>query len=776
MSCAVPFATGELSQGTQQPTLCVDSCRAAPLRRPFLIVRHAMKFHLPGQLAYETIARGPAARAQRASEALTAARQENGVAGDRWMLRLIAAGVTALACLALAREHFIPAAWMLTSIGVSLAAVAAREWRGTRGGAITLGLAAHLVGWALSVQIGSRIEWGAIYFVITTTQLRYEDASVVLPSIALYLVQHLAEAVLMHFGVPLDFLWSGGMNVATSLLASMLAVMQGSVIIEIARALTRRHEAAIHANLELADRAAQADAQSAALLRTEAIMRGVIGGSEDGVAVYDGDGRIIVWNPRMEAISGVRASSALGRLRSEVYGSDAARDAALQSALSGQPAHVNNVVFCDSVSGVEGELDIAYLPLRSADASVIGAFKVAHDVSERTRTAEAISTTRQQLLEAIEAIDAGFALFDADDRVIQVNSAYRDYYTEIADQLTPGTPYVDIARAYLTVFPEYTGGLPLDVAVQNWVAARVERANTKEYKQGDRWLLLQDRPTASGGRVSLRTDISKQKQIQREVEEARYKAEDANRAKSEFLARMSHELRTPLNSIIGFSRLVKSNKHGVLLPKDIAYLERVSRNGEHLLALINDMLDLSRIEAGRMPILIEEIDCNAMILETVRMLEGQSSQSDVRVIAHTSPRQLNLTTDAAKLRQVLINLVGNALKFTSHGTVTVSVSDAPDHPDHVVFAVSDTGIGIPEHRLQAIFDAFEQADGTTSRQYGGTGLGLTISRTLSDVINATITVDSAVGVGSTFRVTCAPMVRRATPLGVRIGATQLSAS
>ena len=122
----------------QQPTLRVDPCRAAGAR-----------------------------------EALADARQDNGVAGDRWMLRLIGAGVTALACLALAGEHFIPAAWLLTSIGVSLAAVAAREWRGTRAGAMTLDIAAHLVGWALSMQIGARIEWGAICFVITTTQLRY---------------------------------------------------------------------------------------------------------------------------------------------------------------------------------------------------------------------------------------------------------------------------------------------------------------------------------------------------------------------------------------------------------------------------------------------------------------------------------------------------------------------------------------------------------------------------------------------------------------------------
>ncbi len=411
-------------------------------------------------------------------------------------------------------------------------------------------------------------------------------------------------------------------------------------------------------------------------------------------------------------------------------------------------------------------LDVAYLPLRDAAGTVIGAFEVAHDVSDRLRAAEAISTMRQQLLEALEAIDAGFALFDAEDRVIQVNSAYRAYYKEIEDKFEPGTPYIEIARAYLTAFPEYAGGLPFAEAVQSWVSARNERANTKEFQQANRWLLLQDRPTASGGRVSLRTDISHLKHIQRELEEARSKAEQANRAKSEFLARMSHELRTPLNSIIGFSRLVKSNKHGALSAKDVNFLERVSSNGEHLLALINDILDLSRIEAGRMPLLVEEIDCNALVLETVRMLEDQS-HGDVRLLAYVSPRQLNVSTDSSKLRQVLINLVGNAVKFTARGTITVRVDKSEEVPGGVVFSVTDTGVGIPADRLQAIFEAFEQADGTTTRQYGGTGLGLTISRSLCELIHATLTVESEVGVGSVFRVTCTPMMRRPTPPGPR---------
>ena len=172
--------------------------------------------------------------------------------------------------------------------------------------------------------------------------------------------------------------------------------------------------------------------------------------------------------------------------------------------------------------------------------------------------------------------------------------------------------------------------------------------------------------------------------------------------------------------------------------------------------------------------LVEEIDCNAMVVETVRMFLGHSASSAVSVIAHGSPQQLNLSTDASKLRQVLINLIGNALKFTTNGSVTVSVNVEPERRGHVVFTVTDTGIGIPADRLHAIFEAFEQADGTTSRQYGGTGLGLTISRTLCDLINATLTVESSVGVGSTFRVTCAPVVRRFTPPPARRSGTPIA--
>ena len=235
------------------------------------------------------------------------------------------------------------------------------------------------------------------------------------------------------------------------------------------------------------------------------------------------------------------------------------------------------------------------------------------------------------------------------------------------------------------------------------------------------------------------------------LEEERRGAERANQAKSDFLARMSHELRTPLNAIIGFTRQVLKNRDGSLNARDRAFLDRVANSGEHLLALINDILDLSKIEAGRVDLDLAASDVGALVREVVALLEGQPRRSEVALVADVPARLEAIVTDAAKLKQVLINLAGNALKFTHVGSVTLIVeADAAHRPTGV--AVRDTGIGIAPDRLDAVFDAFEQADRTTIREYGGTGLGLAISRSLCTLLGATLSVTSEVGRGTEFRI------------------------
>jgi CheY-like chemotaxis protein/nitrogen-specific signal transduction histidine kinase len=237
---------------------------------------------------------------------------------------------------------------------------------------------------------------------------------------------------------------------------------------------------------------------------------------------------------------------------------------------------------------------------------------------------------------------------------------------------------------------------------------------------------------------------------------ARDDAERANRAKSEFLSNMSHELRTPLNSVIGFANVILKNKAGNLRPQDVAYLGRIVANGRHLLGLINGILDLSKIEAGKVELDITPVDIGALVRETALELEGQLQGRDVKLIAAV-PEGLNpIETDQAKIKQIVINLVGNALKFTEKGTVTVRVFSDERSKRPTRIDIVDTGVGIPTDRLEAIFEAFKQADSSTARVYGGTGLGLTITRSLALLMGFDVRVQSTLGAGSTFSILLEP--------------------
>jgi signal transduction histidine kinase len=274
----------------------------------------------------------------------------------------------------------------------------------------------------------------------------------------------------------------------------------------------------------------------------------------------------------------------------------------------------------------------------------------------------------------------------------------------------------------------------------------------------DVWLDVTVTPVTSddgrtiGGLVVAR-DVTERKHVGTVMLAGKLAAEEANRAKSGFLARMSHELRTPLNAVIGFTNVLLRNQHGRLEPDEITYLGRISSNGRHLLGLINEVLDLAKIEAGHETVDLEPVSLGALVRDTVAELDVRATGASVRLQAFVSADLSEVVTDEAKLKQVLINLIGNAIKFTPPaGCVTVRVvCDSPTRRAACI-EVEDTGIGIPEGRLGAIFDAFAQADDQTSRRFGGTGLGLSISRKLCDLLGYDLLVHSEVGVGSTFTI------------------------
>lgn len=254
------------------------------------------------------------------------------------------------------------------------------------------------------------------------------------------------------------------------------------------------------------------------------------------------------------------------------------------------------------------------------------------------------------------------------------------------------------------------------------------------------------------GVAAFGQDVTARRRTQVALRMAKEEAEKANQAKSQFLASMSHELRTPLNSVIGFTNILLKNRSGNLVDQELSFLNRIVANGKHLLELINEVLDLAKIEAGRMELDIESVSLSTLLGDTLSQLEAQVKGDDVRLRSEIPEGIDSIQADRGKLKQVIINLVGNALKFTKEGEVAVRVSTLDDGRTPGAISVTDTGIGIPPDRLQAIFEAFQQADGTTDREFGGTGLGLTISRSLCVLMGYDLRVDSEVGKGSTFTV------------------------
>ncbi len=260
-------------------------------------------------------------------------------------------------------------------------------------------------------------------------------------------------------------------------------------------------------------------------------------------------------------------------------------------------------------------------------------------------------------------------------------------------------------------------------------------------------------------------DLTERQRYEAQLVEAKAAAEKANQAKSEFLARMSHELRTPLNSLLILAQLLADNSSGNLTPKQVQYAQTIYGAGSDLLMLIDDVLDLARVESGAVNSIVVapmQIDELRDFVETNfhQVAQEKGIAFAVRIDAAVPS---TIQTDARRLKQVLKNLLSNAFKFTAQGSVRLDIAPASPNarsPERLVFAVSDTGIGIPEDKQQIIFEAFQQAEDTTARQFGGSGLGLAISREFTRLLGGELRVTSAPGKGSTFtlRLPVAPRV------------------
>ena len=285
---------------------------------------------------------------------------------------------------------------------------------------------------------------------------------------------------------------------------------------------------------------------------------------------------------------------------------------------------------------------------------------------------------------------------------------------------------------------------------------RVFQRSSRPYRVG----------TAIVGRVWCYRDVTEQRRAAAALEAARDTAEAANRAKSSILANVSHELRTPLNAILGYSEMVEEEVRLQGLPNAVADLERVRGAGRHLLALINDLLDLSKIEAGRMDLDLETFPLAGLLEEAVATTRPLLAGKDVFLDVWAPPDPGELHADLRKVRQVLLNLLSNAAKFTTEGTITLEAAALlRDGEEWVALTVRDTGVGISHDQQRHLFVPFSQVDSSTTRAHGGTGLGLAISRRFCQMMGGDIFVESEPGHGSSFTVLLPRVAGSAPPSG-----------
>ncbi len=374
---------------------------------------------------------------------------------------------------------------------------------------------------------------------------------------------------------------------------------------------------------------------------------------------------------------------------------------------------------------------------------------------EDARTAEAAAArARQQLVDAVEALEDGFLLFDAEDRLVLANRRYLQMYPRIADAVVPGVRFEDLLRRAIAV------GAIIDLQnrdPETWIADTLERHRAADRAVIDtladgRIVRIRDGRTREGGRVGLRVDVT-------EITIARERAEAASRAKSEFLANMSHEIRTPLNGVLGMADLLADTP---LSAAQGAMLDTIRDSGWSLLSLLNDILDLARVEAGRLALDIRPFDLGGVIdhLASLHRSNAQAKGIDFALRAEDGVLTRR-AGDETRVRQILHNLLGNAVKFTEAGSVTLEIG--ADGRDRLVFRISDTGIGMTEEQLGRVFQPFEQADAGTARRFGGTGLGMTIVRKLVDMMAGEIRIDSTPGQGTTVEVCLALAPAAAVP-------------